>query len=158
MHAPLHIFHLDWMVCVCVHMCIYTYESLSLVQMMVYPFKPWTVSWGYLCFSYKRSPFFPSCLQRSSESDFIWEMTFLILCRARSTLTSASTKSGRLRHPVLVLLLFTPVYQIIEGQAACLGMCLLLPEFVSSSSDSALIALNKQSSQQTPLKCLEWIP
>lgn len=64
-------------------------------------------------------------LQRSSENDFIWVTVFLILCRARSTLTYHSTKARRPGHPVLVVLLLTPVYQIIEGQAAFLRMCLL---------------------------------
>lgn len=73
---------------------------------------------------------FPLVPARSSENDFIWETAFLISCRARSTLTYGSTKAPGLRHPALGVLLLTPVYQIIERQAAFLGMCFLLPEYL----------------------------
>lgn len=61
---------------------------------------------------------FPLVPARGSGNDFAWEAAVLFLCRARSTLTYGSTKVHRLRHPALVVLLLTPVYQIIE---ACLS-------------------------------------
>lgn len=64
-------------------------------------------------------------LQRSSESDFIWETAFLILCWVRSTLTYGSTKAQRLGHPVLVVLLLRPVFirssrgRLLASECAC---------------------------------------
>lgn len=64
-----------------------------------------------------------------------WALSFLLSCRKlRVTpsvqdeawaLTSGSTKASRPQHPGLIVLQLTPVYQIIEGQAACLRMCSL---------------------------------
>lgn len=76
------------------------------------------------------SPFFPSCSDKKlRECTFIWEAAVSILCRARNTLTYGSTKERRLRRPAHLGLLLTPVYQIIERQAAFLRMRFLLLDF-----------------------------
>lgn len=104
------------------------------------------------------SPFFPSCSDKKlRECTFIWEAAVLILCRARNTLTYGSTKERRLRHPARLVLLLTPVYQIIERQAAFLRMCFLLLDSMYFYLGTLLISLYRQNSRQALLRVVEWV-
>lgn len=116
-HACVCKYHIDnriMCVCVCVHLLlnvirmIFTLSHSELHRETIYAFLL-SKALSFL--------FVPA---RIPENDFIWEATFLISCRARSTLTYGSTKAPRLRHPARVVLLLTPVYQIIGRQAAFL--------------------------------------